>query len=271
MKAKKHRRMTLRIGIFMMGILIFCAVFAPVLTPYDPVSQDLTSFLLPPGKEHIFGTDQLGRDLFSRVLYAGRYDLTIMVLAEAIPFATGILLGMLAGYYGGMVNAVITLFTDTLIAFPYYLLVILVAFVTGAGMTGIFITFMIVGWIVYARVSKGVAGSYASGEWVEAAKLTGYSDARILIREILPNVIPQALVVLMNDMTGLLVMIVTLGYLGIGIQAPTPDWGSMIAEGQSFMTSAWWLSVIPGLFVVYTGIALSLIGDGLSDKLRGGV
>lgn len=268
---RHRRRRTLAAGCLMMGILILLAVFAPLICRTDPMQQDLSAYLLPPGSGHPLGTDQLGRDILSRVLYAGRTDLTLMVLAEIVPFCLGTVLGMLAGYYGGVVNGVISLATDTLIAFPYYLLVILVAFFNGSGIGGIFLTFIIVGWIVYARVAKGVTGSLAGSEWVEAAKLTGYSDFRILFREILPNVFPQVLVVLMTDMASLLVMIVTLGYLGIGITAPTPDWGSMIAEGQSFITSAWWLSVIPGLFVVYTGIGLSLIGDGLADRMRGGM
>jgi peptide/nickel transport system permease protein len=268
-KYRSGTRWTFAAGCLMMAVLVLLAVFAPLICSADPMQQDLSKYLLPPGSGHPLGTDQLGRDMLSRVLYAGRTDLSLMVLAEIIPFCTGTILGMMAGYYGGAVNGVISLITDTLIAFPYYLLVILIAFFHGAGISGIFLTFIIVGWIVYARVAKGVTGSLAGREWVQAAKLTGYSDFRILFREILPNVFPQVLVVLMTDMAGLLVMIVTLGYLGIGITAPTPDWGSMIAEGQSVITTAWWLSVIPGLFVVYTGIALSLIGDGLADRLRG--
>jgi peptide/nickel transport system permease protein len=143
-----------------------------------------------------------------------------------------------------------------------------VAFVTGAGIWASFLPFLLVGWLLYARVAKGMPASLRSQEWVDAAKLQGFSDLRIIVREILPNVLPQAVVVLMTDMAGLLVMIVTLGYLGIGISAPTPDWGTMIAEGQTMMTSAWWISVIPGVAVVLTGIALSFIGDGLADLWR---
>ena len=145
---------------------------------------------------------------------------------------------------------------------------IVVAFATGAGVKGIFITFLLVGWILYARVARGVAGGFRSSEWLQAARLLGYSEARILWREIFPNVLPQVVVVLMTDMAALLVMIVTLGYLGIGIAPPTPDWGTMIAEGQGFMTSAWWLSVFPGVMVVCTGVSLAFVGDGLADLWR---
>ncbi len=273
MKRRKPRfpgrgHLTLGVGAVMLGALALAALLAPVICRFDPLEQDLYSFLLPPGGEHPFGTDQLGRDMLSRVLYAARVDLPVMALAEIAPFVIGVFLGMISGYYGGKVEWAVTLATDAFIAFPYYLLVVVVAFATGAGIQGIFITFTLVGWLVYARVARGVTASLRSAEWVQAAKLTGYSDLRIIAAQIFPNVLPQAVVVLMTDMAGLLAIIVTLGYLGIGITPPTPDWGSMIAEGQNFMTTAWWLSVIPGLMVVYTGIALSFIGDGLADLWR---
>ena len=264
----KKMKPALKIGLCLMGLIVLLAVLGPLVYGYDPYAQDLTAVLLPPSGVHPFGTDQLGRDILARVLYAGRVDLSLMVMAEIAPFTIGVFLGMAAGWFGGKVDWVITLLIDTFIAFPYYLLVIVVAFVTGAGIRGIFITFMLVGWLLYARVAKGMTASLRSQEWVDAARLQGFSDLRIIVREILPNVLPQAVVVLMTDMAGLLVMIVTLGYLGIGISAPTPDWGTMIAEGQTMMTSAWWISVIPGIAVVLTGIALSFIGDGLADLWR---
>lgn len=252
----------------MMLLLILAAILIPWLSPYDPIAQDLSSFLQPPSAEHWLGTDQLGRDLFTRLIYAARTDLGIMVLAEIIPFVSGIAIGMLAGYCGGWVNTVVSLVTDTFIAFPFYLIVIIVAFASGAGAQGIYITFMLVGWIVFARVSRGLTASLRQQEWVASAQTLGLPGWQILLRHLLPNILPQAVVVLMTDMVGVLVAIVTLGYLGIGIAPPTPDWGTMIADGQSFMTTAWWLSAVPGFAVVYTGISLSLIGDGLSDLWR---
>lgn len=252
----------------MLAILVLLAILIPVISPYDPSAQDLRAFLQPPSADHWLGTDQLGRDLFTRLIYAARTDLSIMVLAEIIPFCTGIFLGMLAGYYGKWMDNIISLVTDTFIAFPFYLIVIIVAFASGAGQRGIFITFMLVGWIVFARVTRGVTVSLRQQEWVASAQTLGLSGIRIMFRHILPNVLPQAVVVLMTDMVGLLVAIVTLGYLGIGIAPPTPDWGTMISDGQSFITTAWWLSAMPGLAVVYTGIALSLVGDGLADLWR---
>ncbi|MEK5235745.1 ABC transporter permease [Paenibacillus sp. FSL L8-0470] len=259
---------SLLVGSIMFAVLIILAVFIPFLSPYDPSAQDLSAFLQPPSAGHWLGTDQLGRDLFTRLIYAARTDLSIMVLAEIVPFCTGVFLGMVAGYYGKWADKVITLLTDTFIAFPFYLIVIIVAFASGAGERGIYITFMLVGWIVFARVVRGISASFREQEWVASAQTLGLPGVKIILRHLLPNVLPQAVVVLMTDMVGLLVAIVTLGYLGIGIAPPTPDWGTMISDGQSFITTAWWLSAVPGFAVVYTGIALSLVGDGLADLWR---
>ncbi|MEK3877642.1 ABC transporter permease [Paenibacillus sp. FSL M7-0420] len=259
---------SLLIGIIMFAILILLAIFVPYLSPYNPTEQNLSAFLQPPSAAHWLGTDQLGRDLFTRLVYAARTDLTIMVLAEIIPFCTGVMLGMISGYYGKWTDRIISLITDTFIAFPFYLIVIIVAFASGAGERGIYITFILVGWIVFARVVRGLSASFRKQEWIASAQTLGLPGTRILLRHLLPNVLPQAVVVLMTDMIGLLVAIVTLGYLGIGIAPPTPDWGTMIADGQPFITTAWWLSAVPGFAVVYTGIALSLLGDGLADIWR---
>ncbi|NQX44257.1 ABC transporter permease [Paenibacillus tritici] len=259
---------SLLIGIIMFAILILLALFIPYLSPYQPSEQNLSAFLQPPSSAHWLGTDQLGRDLFTRLLYAARTDLTIMILAEIIPFCTGVMLGMISGYYGKWTDRIISLITDTFIAFPFYLIVIIVAFASGAGERGIYITFILVGWIVFARVVRGLSASFRKQEWIASAQTLGLPGIRIILRHLLPNVLPQAVVVLMTDMIGLLVAIVTLGYLGIGIAPPTPDWGTMISDGQPFITTAWWLSAVPGFAVVYTGIALSLLGDGLADIWR---
>jgi len=255
-------------GCILLAILIAVALLAPIISPYHPSEQNMAAILQPPSSEHWLGTDQLGRDLFARLIYAARTDLKIMALAEIVPFCVGVFLGMIAGYYGKWADALITLATDTFIAFPFYLIVIIVAFVSGAGEKGIYITFMLVGWIVYARVVRGLSASLRKQEWIAAARTLGLPNIKIILRHLLPNVLPQAVVVLMTDMAVLLVAIVTLGYLGIGIAPPTPDWGTMISEGQPFISTKWWLSAAPGFAVVYAGIALSLIGDGLADLWR---
>ena len=187
-----------------MGLLVVLAVLAPVICPYDPLEQNLTEFLKAPGAKHLFGTDQLGRDLFTRTLYAARTDLWIMVMAEIAPFIIGISLGMAAGYFGGVIDWLVGMASDTFIAFPFYLLVIVIAFASGAGSHGIFITYLLVGWLIYCKVARGQSAALKNSEWIAAAKILGYSDIRILFCELLPNIIPQAIVLLMTDMVGLL-------------------------------------------------------------------
>lgn len=259
---------TLIAGAVMFALLLALAAAAPLLAPYDPSAQNLTGGLLPPSAEHWFGTDQLGRDVLSRMLYAAQTDLRIAILASATPFVVGVAVGLTSGYFGGAFDAVIARVVDTVIAFPFYVIVIAIVFAVGVGEVGIYVAFALVGWVGYARVVRATTRSLRSAAWVEAARGGGLSHARILGRHLLPNVLPQAVVLLMTEIVLIMVAVVTLGYLGLGIQPPTPDWGTMISDGQAFITTKWWISAIPGAAVVYTGIALSLLGDGLADAWR---
>jgi peptide/nickel transport system permease protein len=252
----------------MLFLLLAFALIAPLITKQSPTEQDLSGILQEPSAEHWLGTDQLGRDLFARLFAAARIDLQIMVLAELFPFILGVSLGIIAGYFGGWADWIILRITDTVMAFPFYIIITVVAFAAGAGQRGIYLTFAIVGWVVFARVVRGITLNLKQQDWVAAAKMLAYSPGRILFRHLLPNTLPQAVVLLMNNMVVLLVAIVTLGYLGIGVQPPHPDWGAMISDGRAFITTKWWLAAFPGLAVVYTGIALSLTGDGLADIWR---
>ncbi|MBT1180818.1 ABC transporter permease [Bifidobacterium sp. CP2] len=266
--SRPRRSRTLAAGLVLLALIVLAVAVIPVLSPYDPVAEDIASMLQAPSPAHPFGTDQLGRDILTRVAAAGRIDLMLMMGVEALPFVIGTAAGLVAGFYGGWPDRAITLLSDALIAFPFYLLVAVVAFVTGTGMKGIFLTFLIMGWIIFARTVKGATASLARAEWVESARVMGFSDLSILTRQMLPNVLSQAVTVLMSDMVALLVAIVTLGYLGLGIAPPTPDWGTMIADGQSFLATRWWVSTLPGCAVVLVGVALALIGDGLNDVRR---
>ncbi|KAM9864574.1 Vitamin B12 import ATP-binding protein BtuD [Leucobacter aridicollis] len=259
---------TLVAGALLLAAIALVAVFAPALAPYSPTAQDLSAGLLPPSAKHPFGTDQLGRDVFSRVLFAARTDLGIAALAAVAPFIAGVTLGLVSGYFGRTTDWVISRVTDTVIAFPFYVLVIAIVFAVGAGAPGIVAAFALVGWVGYARVIRALTASMRDLGWVRAARGAGLSHARILAKHLLPNVLPQAIVLLATEIVLIMVAIVTLGFLGLGIQPPTPDWGTMIADGQAFVTSHWWLSALPGLAVVVTGIALSLLGDGIGDALR---
>ncbi|MGO3146338.1 MAG: ATP-binding cassette domain-containing protein [Leucobacter sp.] len=255
-------------GAILFALIVCAAIFAPSLAPYSPTAQDLSAGLLPPSSEHLFGTDQLGRDVFSRVLFAARTDLGIAFAAAIFPFIVGVTAGLISGYFGRQVDWMISRITDTVIAFPFYVLVIALVFALGAGAGGIIVAFAIVGWVGYARVVRSLTASMREQGWVRAARGGGLSDARVLVRHVLPNVLSQAIVLLATEIVLIMVAIVTLGYLGLGVQPPTPDWGTMIADGQAFVTSHWWLSALPGVAVVITGVALSLLGDGLGDAMR---
>jgi peptide/nickel transport system permease protein len=269
-KAHWYRQPALLTGLILLIIIVGMVVAAPLLTSYNPDSQDLAATLSGPSAHHLLGTDQTGRDTWSRLLYGGRVDLEVAFIAVLFPFVLGTILGSLAGYFGGWVDLVIMRIVDIVVAFPFYVLIIALVFVLGTGERSIYIAITAVGWVSYARIVRGEILVAKRQEYVLAAQSGGLSNLRIMGRHLLPNVISQAIIYAMSDIVQDILAIVTLSYLGLGIQPPTPDWGSMIASGQNFLTTHWQLTTIPGLAVVVTGLALSLIGDGLADLLRPG-
>jgi peptide/nickel transport system permease protein len=269
-KAHWFRQVTLMSGLILLLIIVGMCVFAPLFTSYNPDVQNLTATLQGPSAHHLLGTDQLGRDTWTRLLYGGRADLRVAFIAVLFPFVLGTVLGSLAGYFGGWVDLLIMRIVDIVVAFPFYVLIIALVFVLGAGERSIYIAITVIGWVSYARIIRGEILVAKRQEYVAAAQSGGLSNLRIMGRHLLPNVITQAIIYAMSDIVQDILAIVTLSYLGLGIQPPTPDWGTMIADGQDFLTTHWQLTTIPGLAVVVTGLALSLVGDGLADLLRPG-
>ena len=269
-KAGWYRTPALLAGLILLAVILFMVIAAPLLTSYNPDTQDLNAILSGPSAHHLLGTDQLGRDTWSRLLYGGRVDLQVAFIAVLFPFVIGTVLGSVAGYFGGWVDLVIMRVVDIVVAFPFYVLIIALVFVLGPGEKSIYIAITAVGWVSYARIIRGEILVAKRQEYVLAAQSGGLSNLRIMGRHLLPNVITQAIIYAMSDIVQDILAIVTLSYLGLGIQPPTPDWGSMIANGQNFLTTHWQLTTLPGLAVVVTGLALSLIGDGLADLLRPG-
>jgi peptide/nickel transport system permease protein len=254
-------------GLGLFGLIVLCAVCAPLLTSYDPIKQNLNGAFLAPGSpHHLLGTDELGRDVLSRLLYGARVDLRVGVLAVVSPLIIGSLVGLIAGWFGGWVDAVIGRVVDIVIAFPFLVLVITLVFAMGPGTTSIYTAITLVGWVAYCRIVRGQVLVVKEQEYVMAAKASGLPTRRILLRHVLPNVVLQAIVFSMSDIVLTLLAIVTLGFLGLGVPAPTPDWGTMIHEGQQFILNKWYMSTIPGLAVVITGLALALIADGIVEK-----
>jgi peptide/nickel transport system permease protein len=265
---RARRSPTLIIGAAISLTLVLVAALAPLISPYSPDHQDLYNILSGFSSKHLLGTDELGRDELSRLIWAARTDLRVGFLAVIFPFCFGSVVGTLAGYRGGWLDTVVMRAVDVLIAFPFYVLVIALIFVVGTGTTGIYVAFAVVDWVVYARAVRSTTLVVRESDYVAAARTGGLPDSRILLRHVLPNTITQAVVYLTNDVVLVIVAVVTLGYLGLGIQPPTPDWGTMISDGQEFLTTYWALSTLPGVAVLVTGLGLSLLGDGLADVLR---
>jgi peptide/nickel transport system permease protein len=265
-----YRQPALVAGLAILAVVVGLALAAPLITSYNPITQNLSESLLGPSRQHLLGTDQLGRDTFTRLLYGLRLDLRIGFIAVLLPFVLGIVLGSLAGYFGGWADTVIMRLVDIVVAFPFYVLIIALVFVLGPGERSIYLAITLVGWVAYARIIRGEILVAKRQDYIVAAQSGGLSSLRIMGRHLLPNVVTQPIVYAMSDIVQDILAIVTLGYLGLGVPPPTPDLGSMINEGQNFMTTHWQLTTFPGLAVVAVGLGLSLIGDGLADLIRPG-
>jgi peptide/nickel transport system permease protein len=262
-----YRNGSLVAGMVIVGALILVAIFAPLITPYSPTTQNLTDVLQGPSGAHWLGTDQFGRDVFTRLVWSTRVDLRIGFIAVLIPFVVGSILGGLAGYFGGWLDLIVMRLVDIFFAFPFYVMVIVLVFVLGAGETSIYLAIATVSWVSYAKIVRGEVLVAKQQDYVMAARLGGFSHLKVLARHIGPNVLSQAIIYAMSDIVQDIMAIVTLGYLGLGIAPPTAEWGSMISQGQQFITTQWEQATIPGLAVVVTSLGLSWLGDGLSDLL----
>ena len=212
-------------GVIIVGTILTLAILAPLIAPYDPNKQDLQNILADPSSKHWLGTDQLGRDVWSRMLYAARIDLRVGFLAVLLPFLIGTTLGAIAGYYGRFGDTLVSRVAEVVVAFPFFVLIIAMVFVLGPGTRNIYLAITVVGWVSYMRIIRGEVLVAKRQEYTLAAQAAGLSSPRIIVRHLLPNVITQAIVFAMSDIVLDILLIVTLGYLGLGIQPPTPDWG----------------------------------------------
>ncbi|MDQ2653646.1 MAG: ABC transporter permease [Chloroflexota bacterium] len=266
----KRRRVngTLITGAVLLLIIVLIAIVGPFVVPYAPDAFGVP--LQPPSREHPFGTDNFGRDVATRVVYAAHLNLLIGIVPTAITFAVGIIVGSIAGYFGGKVDTVVMRIIDVVVAFPFIVLVIGIVSMLGPGLRNLFIGIGLVGWVAYARLVRGEILVAKNQEYVLAAKTLGNSSARIIGRHILPNVIAPAVVFAMSDAVLNILLGAALSFLGLGVQPPTPEWGSMIQEAQNFIRQAWWMPTFPGLAIIVAGIAFSVLGDGLAERLQTG-
>lgn len=244
------------------------ALFAPILTPSDPNAQDFDVILQAPSLAHPFGTDNLGRDVLTRVLHGGRIDLRISVLAVIFPFLFGSLAGAVAGYSGGWIDALVMRTVDVITAVPFLVLVIAIVAFLGPGEVNIFLAIGGVGWVTYSRLVRSEVLREKQLEYVAAARALGFGRGRIILGHILLNAIPSAIIFVASDVVLIILTTASLGFLGLGIRPPAPEWGMMISEGREFLSSGWWVATMPGFACVYTGLAFILLGDGIADVLR---
>ena len=269
-RARTERRwaaVTLWVGVGIVSLVAFVSFAAPLLGFENPNEQHLLDALQPPSLDHPMGTDTLGRDILTRVIYGGRIDLVFAVVTTIIPFALGALVGALAGYRGGWLDTAVNRLVDTVVAFPFIVLILAIVTITGPGLTGAYIGVFAVGWALYARLTRGEMLVEREKEYILAAQTLGYSTTRIVFRHALPNVLRASIVFSMADIVLNILLLSALSYLGLGVTAPTPEWGELVAEGKDVILTAWWVATMPGLVIVLVGVGFSLIGDGIADRM----
>ncbi len=255
------------VGLITVLVMIAASLAAPLIAPQDPTAQDLAGRLAPPSAAHWFGTDELGRDLFSRVLYGGRITLGMVVAVVLLVAPVGLAVGSVAGYLGGLADRVLMRVTDVFLAFPR--LVLALAFVAALrpGITSAIIAIALTAWPPYARLARADTLTVRGTDYIAAVRLTGAGTARIVLRHVVPLCLTSVIVRVTLDMSGIILTAAGLGFLGMGAQPPTPEWGTMIAASRAFILDQWWVPTIPGVAIFAASLGFNLLGDGLRDVL----
>lgn len=248
-------------------LLILLALAAPLIAPYDPLTAEMKNAYLPPSGEHLFGTDKLGRDCFSRILYGASYSLSSVLLLVAVIFAVGTSLGVAAGYFGGKTDTVIMRISDMMISFPGMILAIAIAGILGGSLINAIIALTIVSWTKYARLARSMVLKIKKRDFVEAAVVNGGKPLHILSRHIVPNILPLMVITAASDIGAMMMELAGLSFLGFGSQPPAPEWGLLLNEGRQQLQTAPWLMVFPGLAIFVTVVIFNLWGDALRDVL----
>jgi ABC-type dipeptide/oligopeptide/nickel transport system permease subunit len=254
-------------GVAVILMLIITAIFAPAIAPYDPYVQDLNSRLSHPSRSHIFGTDELGRDLLARIIYGARISLLVGIVAVTIAGLIGIGLGLIAGYFGGWFNIIIMRFTDALLALPPLVLMLAIAAVLGGGLFNVLVALGVSMMPTYCRLMCGQVATLRENEYITAARAMGAGDKRIIVQHLLPNAFPPLIVLLSVNLGTAIMMEATLSFLGIGIKPPVATWGAMVASGYRFLLANPLMSFLPGCAILLVVLAFNMAGDGLRDAL----
>lgn len=256
------------IGFAILTLSIALALFPGVFAPYDPLAFDLSAIQQGPSLAHPFGTDNFGRDVLSRVIWAYRVDMQMAFFATIFALLIGVTVGAFVGYYGGIADTIFGRCVDAIITFPFLVLVIAIVAVLGPGLVNMYVAITAVNWVYYARLTRAEIMAQKANDYAAAGRVLGYSDRRIIFRHLLPNATSPIIVYWMTDMALAILLGSSLGYLGLGAQPPAAEWGVLIAEGRNFLLTAWWMSLMPGIAIVLTGLGFSLVGDALADLLR---
>jgi peptide/nickel transport system permease protein len=268
----RRRYPTIVIGGFLLGLVVFASLLAPALTSYDPVKPSFSQRLAPPWglggtRAHLLGTDNLGRDILARLLHGGRISLALALTAVAIAGVVGVVVGLAASWGGGATDAVIMRVADVQLAFPVIMFAIAIVAVVGTNPVTLVGVLALSGWVLYARTIRAHVLTIRDLDYIDAAAMLGASDLRIILRHVLPNTVAPILVIGSSQFATMVLLESGLSFLGMGIQAPLPSWGSMLAEGRDYLSNAWWLATAPGLVIALVVLGANLLGDGLRDLL----
>jgi peptide/nickel transport system permease protein len=261
------RQPAIGIGVVVMVVFLLAALLAPLIAPYDPLGQNISAGLRSPSAEYLFGTDKLGRDIFSRILYGARISLFVGVAVVVMSGVVGTLLGVLAGYIGGWADELLMRITDIFFAFPSLILAMAIAGALGPSLQNALIAISAATWPVYARLLRGQVLALREREFVLAARTVGVPEWQIIVRHLLPNMLAPLLVQGSFDMGGAITAVAGLSFIGFGAQPPTPEWGVMISESRTYMATAWWIGTFPALAIMLVVGSFNLLGDGLRDLL----
>ena len=255
------------VSLVVIVLIALMAIFAPYVAPYDPYVQDLSKILAPPSAEHWLGTDDLGRDILSRVIHGARVSLTVGLVAESIALALGVVIGAVAGYFGSWVDNLISRIMEVFASFPQILFAMGIMFAMGPGILNIFIAIGLVGWTGVARIVRGQVMQLKEMEYVQAARATGAGTAHIIFRHLIPNCLPTIIIVAAMNIPANIMTEASLSFIGLGVQLPHPSWGSMVSIGRKYIRIAPHFSVYPGIAIIITVLAFTMLGDGLRDAL----
>lgn len=255
------------LGLIVVAVVITTSIFAPLLSPYAPATSDLVRSLQAPSRAHWFGTDQLGRDLYTRILYGARVSLAIGLVTVGIAGAIGLIVGMVSGFLGGTIDVILMRLVDVQLSFPFILLALVVNAILGIGLQNIIITLIITGWVVYARLVRGEVLALKTLDYVEAARALGAPEGRIIQRHLLPNLWTPVIILSSLQVAQFIVAEAAISFLGFGVQPPMASWGNMLNEGKTYIYNAWWMTTFPGLALVLTALGVNLVGDWLRDTL----